>query len=912
MAAQTVSRQIAPDACLDDNAVAALLDGGLSDEESKSCAAHLEGCATCRALLGDGSPEGDLAPRLLSPGARLGRYVVRELVGAGAMGVVYAADDPELGRKVALKLLRPSGSSHASGFDAGSARERLLREARALASLSHPNVIAIHDVGSLGEAIFIAMEFAEGGTLRDWLLLRKRTPAEVLAVFLFGGKGLSAAHQAGLVHRDFKPDNVLVSSDGRVRVTDFGLARSEALSLDGGARREPGPASDRAAAREEAQAPALLTRTGVILGTPAYMAPEQLGDPGAASALSDQFSFCVALWEALHGERPFAGESAALLAEACARGELRSAPRGSRVPARLRRVLRRGLHADPKQRFPSMTALLAELDPRRPRRAAAVLVTVIALASAGAGLGWVRPRLVCASSGEEIRAAFGPAEQAAAKAAFASSKRASASFASGQVEVRLQRYLDALAGATVSLCEARARRGDLDGALALRAGCLAQRRSEAAAVAQLFVTADALVVDAADAALSGLQPLETCADARGLQPQSPPPETAAGRAELSRLSNELARARALAFAAQSERGLAIARPAVLAAHALGNASLEARLLLVRGKLEIQARLYPAAEETLVQAAALAAEAHDDGTAADAFLLLSRSVGFFMGRGAEGLRYARLAEAVIHRLGSPPDRVAVLWLRRCVLDWNDGRPELAITECEKARQSRAPSSEPDLSLEASAEEGVANSLLDLGRDEEALAGHRRVAELRLALLGPDHPGYLGSLTNVADDLSVLQRPREATAIFSQILATADGQQDGWVHHRAAAALRESGDFAAALDLDRRSLALIEKIYGSEGEPLAWPLCGEGLDLLGLGRPADALAPLERAEALRRKLNPPEPESRFALARALHQSHGDPARVDRLAAEARALYAQLAPRGGHHRRALEEIDAWLAKR
>ncbi|MFY0532801.1 protein kinase domain-containing protein [Nannocystis pusilla] len=284
----------------------------------------------------------------------LGRYRLLERLGAGGMGIVYAAYDARLERKLALKLLRPSrlGSAEAVA--------RTLREARALARLSHPHVVHVYEVGELdGREIFVAMEHLAGPTLRAWLDAEPRPWPEVLAVFRQAGEGLAAAHAHGIVHRDFKPHNAMFGADGRVRVLDFGLAQ-----VDGAAEaREP------LAAANPDDLPRTLTSTGALLGTPAYMAPEQLaGHKG--DARSDQFSFCVALYEALYGHRPFAGETLGELADSVSSERVTPPPRSTDVPAWVRAALLRGLRADPERRWPSMTELLAALsgDPAARRR----------------------------------------------------------------------------------------------------------------------------------------------------------------------------------------------------------------------------------------------------------------------------------------------------------------------------------------------------------------------------------------------------------------------------------------------------------------------------------------------------------------------------------------------------------------
>jgi serine/threonine-protein kinase len=337
--------------------------GTLSRPDAEDLEVHLDGCAECRELVaavasGDSHP-GDTssAPTQLEtgaptqpgsgeapalrPGDTLGRYAVREWLGAGGMGVVYAAEDPTLGRRVALKLLR----REASGEAGEAARARLLREAQAMARLSHPNVLPVFDLGTTADGqVFLAMEWVRGPTLAGWLRERERPWREVLALFVAAGRGLAAAHRAGLVHRDFKPANVLVGEDGRPRVTDFGLVREAHAAGD--AHAEPSGASQDTA----------LTRAGTVAGTPAYMAPEQHAGAGV-DARADQFSFCVALSEALHGERPFAED-----ASGEARWRPRRAPTSRRLPSHVREALARGLARKPEARFASMDALLAALE----------------------------------------------------------------------------------------------------------------------------------------------------------------------------------------------------------------------------------------------------------------------------------------------------------------------------------------------------------------------------------------------------------------------------------------------------------------------------------------------------------------------------------------------------------------------
>ena len=339
---------------LDENAVARHVDGEETDAERARVAEHVDGCDRCRELLSAFirtvvTPEQDPPLRRMLPrGTNLGRYVLLDPVGRGGMGVVYSAFDPELDRKVAIKFLRG-----AKAATAAAARSQLLAEAQAIARLSHPNIVTVHDVGTFEGEVFFAMEYVKGETLS-----RAQRPGisglqHTLSLYDAAGHGLAAAHRAGIVHGDFKPENALVGEDGRVRVTDFGLAR------------------------------AVSEHAPRFAGTPAYMAPEHWqGHP--PDVRSDQYSFCVALLEAVEGKRPEEVEEASP-----------SHPpepvslRRRTLPARLSRVLARGLAVDPAQRWPSMDALLEALhEARLPfRRSTAVLAAALLLVT---GALWVQ------------------------------------------------------------------------------------------------------------------------------------------------------------------------------------------------------------------------------------------------------------------------------------------------------------------------------------------------------------------------------------------------------------------------------------------------------------------------------------------------------------------------------------------
>ncbi|CAN5824384.1 hypothetical protein BH11MYX2_BH11MYX2_34440 [soil metagenome] len=313
-----------------------------------------------------------LPKRTLTVGDKVGRYLILSTLGTGGMGIVFAAYDPQLDRKVALKLLRTGLQ-----LPTKDAQKRLRREAQAIAQLSHPNVVQVYDVGMTDDdELYIAMEFVEGDTLSQWLKAYPRSWREIVDVYLQAGKGLVAAHGSGLLHRDFKPDNVLVGGDGRVRVTDFGLARS-IMALE--------EESGRGDASQLANISSSLTATGTVLGTPRYMPPEQLRGPDI-DARADQFSYAVALYESLYGQHPLPGGTSVSMLE---QGEKAlPVPEKTKIPTTISRAVLRGLERDRTRRYPTMALLLSDLVPAAPRQplrwiaASVIAVAVVGVATA--------------------------------------------------------------------------------------------------------------------------------------------------------------------------------------------------------------------------------------------------------------------------------------------------------------------------------------------------------------------------------------------------------------------------------------------------------------------------------------------------------------------------------------------------
>lgn len=306
-------------------------------------------------------PPPKLLRRPLEPviGGNFGRYIILECLGQGGMGVVFGAYDTELERQVALKLCRLDPNRRNRG-ERG--HDRLFREGKYMARVSHPNVVMVHDLGEVNGRAFLAMEYVEGCTLTKWLT-HDRSWAEILDVFVQAGRGLAATHAAGVVHRDFKPDNILVGSQGRVQLTDFGLSRTL----------ETRPSTD----PDDG-----LTQPGLVMGTPPYMSPEH-GSGAAADPAMDQFSFCVALFDALYRCYPFEGTNREEIRAEILQGRVREPIGQGMVPARLHSILARGLAAHPKDRWASLSDLLTELQPAPKRRGWDLANRLVALTSLG-------------------------------------------------------------------------------------------------------------------------------------------------------------------------------------------------------------------------------------------------------------------------------------------------------------------------------------------------------------------------------------------------------------------------------------------------------------------------------------------------------------------------------------------------
>jgi tetratricopeptide (TPR) repeat protein/predicted Ser/Thr protein kinase len=690
-------------------------------------------------------------------GASIGRYIVVDYVGEGSMGVVYRAYDPELDRSVAIKLVHIAQHG-GSGVDS---QVRLVREAQALARVSHPNVISVFDAGTVGNDVFVAMEYVEGKTLRAWLEDEPRSRDEVLRVLAAAGQGLAAAHRAGLVHRDFKPDNVVVGDNGRVRVLDFGLACAAKQRNEGRLCLVPPDATPRHLDLE-------LTQNGTIIGTPAYMAPEQRR-AGRVDERSDQFSFCVTLCAALTGERPevdCTGLDPIVHIDESIR----------ELPAHLRRLIERGLSVIPADRHPDMDTLLVELQRRPDTRRKQILLGIGAIVMAFALVVIAMragddDRTVCSSAGYKLGETWNTETKTAMKAAFLGTGRPHAADTYQRVERVLDRYSRRWTAMRTDACEATHVRGEQsEHLLDTRMQCLDRRQAEMSALTSLFSRSlDGDMLDEAVAATLQLTPIEACADMVALTAAVPPPEDPSERAAVASLVAGLDDVQAQTRAGRYREALVAAKPIADNAEHIGHAPLRAKALFAVGTLQTELGHAEPAERNLYAAARAGAAARDDVLVARSWIALIGLLGNDPARAAEALALRPVAETALERL--PADATPRADLLRVVAVIHDARDE--------HRQARALLEDALAIVEADDDAGdleLASVLHVLGNTLQRLGDHvvaesylERVVAILERTLGDDHPATAQSHSSLGAVYHSLARYDEARSHLTLALA-----------------------------------------------------------------------------------------------------------------------------------------------
>ncbi len=800
---------------------------------------------------GDEPPgaEGEL-PR----GATLGRYVVLERLGQGGMGAVYAAWDFALERRVALKLIRGGGSA--------AGQQRLLHEAQAMARVTHPGINAIYDVGLFHAVPFIAMELVEGGSVSQWLKAAPRGSAQVLDVFLQAGRGLAAAHAAGITHGDFKPHNVLLGEDGRARVTDFGLA---------------------AGLGDGADAPGQVNG-----GTPAYLAPERLeGAPPSAS--SDQFSFCVALYEALFGRRPFDA------------APLGKPPVPSLRLRWLRPVLARGLAREPSERYPDMGALVQALSrgahPGR-RYLLAAVVAGAALAVAGYARGRASDAGRCGGAPEAVAALWSPARQATLEAAFTKGNAAYGPDVWRAVRAEVDGWAGRWQRAFVSACEAtRVRAVQSEPVLDLRMRCLTAQLKDVDALLTALAEAPGAAgsVNGISAA-QGLRGFGACEDGPHLRQWRPHRAERQGSQEALRA--RLGQGKALRAAGGHKAAQEVFAEVVSAARAVGDEYVLGDALAQLGMVQLRTGAgTEAARATLEEAVLVSERTGAEEAGVEARLGLSH-VERYAQRPQEIPRQLAHARALLARLGSAPSLEAKVRFEAAVEKMDVDYEETVVRlEDAVAFMDRALPPDDLIALNArmylgaayavagSYEQGaqvlevavrryaelmgkshpaqgkglasLSETLRELGRVDEALAAATRARELAVAYAPAENAYAISTRLILGNALATAGRAEQAEAELKGAIASEvkvlgrEGQQSAVARMLLGTALRARGSYAQARESLARALAYYEREAPQQPDRVS-ALVSMGELELELGRPSAALSRVREAEALCEKL------------------------------------------------------------
>ncbi|MBK8238355.1 MAG: serine/threonine protein kinase [Deltaproteobacteria bacterium] len=783
-----------------------------------------------------------------------GRFKTLSLLGRGGMGVVLRAHDPKLDREVALKVLL--ASPHESDAVA-----RMLREAQSMARLVHPNLVVVHEVVDEAEPPFIVMEYVVGETLRAWMD-RPRRWQEVLATFGGAGRGLMAAHAEGIVHRDFKPSNVMVGSDGRARVADFGLARLDPTISDD-------------ANGDATETVAEVTRTGTIVGTPAYMAPEQHAGE-AAGAAADQFAYCVALFEALYGARPFGGATSDALYLAKQRG-VAEAPAGDHgVPGWMHAVVIRGLAPTVADRWPSMAELLAALERgqsrARGRRAAGAGLAVAGAVAAVAVLGVLdrRQRIhACERAGEEVGDIWNGDIEASTRAAMIASGASGAATTADLTMPWLAARADAWRTARTEVClDASVHRSWSSDLVDRAQWCLDERKLELEALVTELSRGDPTVTREAVVAAATLPSADACSDPAVLEHSPPPPFDR--REDVRPLLRTMAAAEAAIRTGRRADGIDRSVAALAQAEAVAWPPQTARARLLEARALEGNADYAAAEEAGRHAYFDAAAIGEWGVAADAATRLTYLVSYRRGRHADALEWSEHAKIALAHAADPAG------LRAAALAAYIGTAAQATSDAARAQamferaltlyRSALGSSHPSV---ANALSSLANLRKRAGDYDEAQRLHERALAIREEVLGPEHPDVGSSLSGLASVAWARGDTARAMDLYERAVQVREAAL-GPEHPDVAAGLinvagvaTDRGEHRRAQELLSRALSIYEATLGSEHPNVATTLAGLAMSYAMNGQPERGRETLERALALlEATLGPEHPDVAMA--------------------------------------------------
>ncbi len=923
----------------------ALLDGSfLNDHGAAGGGGEAsEGEAWSEQQGAEGYAEDFVDPTMPPPADRMvGRYELTEFLGAGGMSVVYGAYDPELDRKIAVKLLLTTNTEKR-------AQIRLLREARVLAKLSHPNVVAVHDVGVIEHRLFVAMEFIVGPTLGEWLEEKQRPRREILETFVQAGRGLAAAHEAGLIHRDFKPDNVLVdSAQSQAKVIDFGIAVRRRDDEDMGGKGGKGGKGGG------------MTRPGVIMGTPPYIAPEQLLG-GRADARSDQFSFCVTLYEGLYGESPYeTHDDLQLLISAVCRGEIRDPPQGSRVPRRLRKLLLRGLSPDPKNRFPSMDALLAQLE-RDTRGIRRLWIGVAAAVGAAGGLAFGlagdsgRPE--CQGADARVATIWNDARKTQLEEGFTKAAAEAGTATWSRVQARIDIYTGAWTGMHGQVCEAH-QRGELSDELLDRSmACLNLRFGALSSLLETLAEPSQEITFNALVAINDLASPSTCSRAEILAHGGLTPEDPEQQGVVAALRQELANARIKEGTGQYTSAREAVDGLLKRARETDFAPLLAEVLALDGDLKDIEGEYTEAVDTYAEGYWEAIAAGHDELAAELAIAITAVLGSRQEQHARALGWSKHAMALVRRTGEGSTLHARLETTLGLIERGRGQLEKARAHHDRAvamfkdREGSGTKDEADAARELGVVLGelgqgddalsrfqqaleiyteqlgpehpdVARTKLEIGAYSlkkgdlrEAREQFQDAHEVLVRVLGPDHPDVADALTNLGNIFAAQKQPVRARRTLKQALEMRERRLgpdhpslDEPLLNLAALSRREKA-YADAETYYRRALEIEERTLGPQNPRLADALIGLGTVTAYRGKAAAGVPLIERAIALLIANDAPAhkiADAKFSLAKTMMGIKRQQSAALKIAAEALAEFESSGPSFAEQ---AAEIKAWI---
>ncbi|MEM6989312.1 MAG: serine/threonine-protein kinase [Myxococcota bacterium] len=767
--------------------------------------------------------EGGADPSPIARGESIGRYIVVSSLGRGAMGAVYAAVDPDLNRRVAVKVLQRGA-------------DRLAREAQALAQLAHPNVVTVFDVGNERGRPFVAMELVEGGSLHAWLDSEPRSETEILDVFVQAGRGLAAAHASGILHRDFKPANVLVSPEGAVKVADFGLA--------GASNSSSGDSSGLRAGDLQ------LTVTGAALGTPRFMAPELHAGKRGDEA-SDQFAFCVALFLALYGVHPFPHDDVPTLVNALSAGNV-VVPPGASVPAALRDIVVRGLSHQRTDRFPSIDALLSALEKyRRPRWPlwAKVGGSLGVLAATAAAIAQPKPD-PCVAIDTSLTEAWNDEQRAAVARAFGGQQQAFANRARRDALETLDQYAVEWVDARKAACRAALDRTTQDRAPELRISCLEHARGVLAGVAELLATGSAEVVAGAGELTGELPEIARCG-APDAGARMPLPEEREAAAKVLSVATRIDRQWLQRFRGDDTAQFSAIEDLVRDAEATGFRPLVARAIFVRARFREHQEQRELASADAHVALRIALETDFDRLAAvTAAMLLRVDVESARKRASLPVILA-LADGFLDRWPDDIELQIELLTASAYALSSAGRFEEANQRSERLRQLAMMSG--DLRHHNQALAVITMLRFREGRYVESIGAAALEASVTELRLGIDHPSVASSWLIIGRAYAHYGMPHAALDALARRAAIRSGPpipQDVRARVSESNAQYIVGDYQAAYDSAKRGFALLDAL-GRADDPLAASLTTVMADAAdALGRKHEALGLYQRSITLRR--------------------------------------------------------------